>query len=225
MSAAQIIFVTGTDTEIGKTELAVHIARQLTRTGRAVLAIKPVESGCSALRPEQEDGVRLANATGQADPKQAWIRLKAPLAPPEAADLEGRSLDATSWINKIRALQDSADVILVEGAGGLLSPLTWDATAVDLIIALDAKVLIIAPDKLGTLNQTRLTLEHLLRHQASVVGVIFNEPEQHDSSTGRNPGALARLYPELRIGRFPRIPRSGAAPGAVASFTSWFVNP
>jgi len=225
MSLGSIIFVTGTDTEIGKTELGVHIAQQLSRRGVRVLAIKPVESGCDVLTPDQEDGFRLAKATGQEAPQRAWVRLKAPLAPPEAADLEGKSLDAADWINRIDALRQSAEIIIVEGAGGLLSPLTWDATALDLIQALKAKVLVIAPDKLGTLNQSRLTIEHLLRHDVDVVGVIFNEPATHDASTGRNPDALRKLYPTLRVGRFPRLTQPGTAPSDVEPFTSWFVAP
>src|SRR5688572_7236834 len=88
------VVITGTDTGVGKTVVAVGLARALAAAGRAVLAVKPVESGCGEpFAREDEDGVVLALATGQAKPKAALVRLRAPVTPALAAEHEKTPID------------------------------------------------------------------------------------------------------------------------------------
>ncbi|MHC4472552.1 MAG: dethiobiotin synthase [Planctomycetota bacterium] len=205
MSAPRIVLVTGTDTEVGKTVVGCGLARCLVGRGRRVVAVKPVESGCGPEPADSEDGVRLARAAGQEEPGTALTRLRAPLAPPVAADREGVRLDHHQWCRAIEELARHRDVVLVEAAGGLLSPSTWDADARDLAAALDAAALVVSPDRLGTLNHTLLTLEALGAGGVEVLGVVLNAPDSPDDSTGTNADALRRVAGPVRVAELPRL--------------------
>ena len=118
----RFVIVTGTDTGVGKTFVTEALARLLSRSHR-VVAIKPFESGVT---DEPGDGERLAAATGQKAPLHALVRLKEPLTPALAADREGVTIDFEAALASIRAHAEGADFALIEGAGGVLSPLTWE---------------------------------------------------------------------------------------------------
>lgn len=197
MLASRRLVVTGTDTEVGKTWVGCRLAEALRDGGAIVRAVKPLESGCAAGEPDPgEDGVLLARAAGQASPGAALVRLVAPVAPPVAAEREGRALDWEALVRSTREAVAGAQVALVEGAGGLLSPLTWDHTAVDLAKALEAEVLVVAPDKLGVINHVRLTLAALRAAGLTCPGVVLSAPEIADAATGANAASLGRL-PEV----------------------------
>lgn len=207
-----IVVITGTDTEIGKTEVGCGLATALCRAGARVCAVKPVESGVPSPAPDpREDGVRLARAAGQAAPGAAFVRLRTPVAPPVAADREGVTLEPARWLEQIAQRSAAVDITLVEGAGGLLSPLAWDLTAIDLARALDAHTLVVAPDRLGTLNHTRLTLQALRAARIPVAAVVLSAPATPDDSTGTNAEALRRIEPGLAIHRLPRVADSAEA--------------
>jgi len=132
------------------------------------------------------------------------FRFRDPVAPPEAADREGRQIDFEYLLRRVREYRDRADVLLVEGAGGLLSPLTWEQNAVDLAQALEARVLLVAADRLGTISHTLLALEKLELSQLEVLGVVLTAPEQPDASTGSNAAAISRLSGCSRLVCAPR---------------------
>jgi len=197
MPASRRFVVTGTDTEVGKTWVGCRLAEDLRGAGAIVRAVKPLESGCAAGDPNAgEDGVLLARAAGQASPEAALVRLVAPVAPPVAAQREGRPLDWEALMRSTRQAVEGAQVALVEGAGGLLSPLTWRHTAVDLAKALEAEVLVVASDKLGVINHVRLTLSALRAEGLKCPAVVLSAPEVPDASTGANVASLGRL-PEV----------------------------
>ncbi len=222
MSLAPVIVITGTDTEVGKTHLSVALAMALTTQGKRVIAIKPVESGFDEAHLEASDGARLARATHQAQPRSALTRLRAPLAPPVAADQEGVTLDPDAWLDQIAAARQAADLVLVEGAGGLLSPLTWEITALDLIEALDAQALVIAPNRLGVINHTRLTLTALAMVEARTLGVILNDVRAEDASTSSNLAALRRVCPDIPALRVGHAPEPARLIDALAPALAWF---
>ncbi len=203
--SARIVVVTGTDTEVGKTTVGVGLVTLLAARGRNVLAIKPVESGCAETPGPDEDGVRLARAIGQDEPRQALTRLRKPVAPPVAADEEGVALDHRAWCDRIRALAEDREIVLVEGAGGLFSPLTWEATTRDLATTLGASTLVVAADRLGCINHVLLTVEALRAEDVEMLGVVFSAPETPDESTGANAAALGRFAPDLRTASVPRL--------------------
>jgi len=218
---ARVVLVTGTDTEVGKTVVAAGLARALVRRGRRVAAVKPVESGCGEAPGETEDGVLLARAAGQDEPAAALVRLRTPVAPPVAAEREGRELDPGPWVETIRRLARDRDVVLVEGAGGLLSPLTWETTARDLGVALGADALVVAPDRLGCLNHALLTLEALRAAGLRTLGVVFGAPVAPDDSTGTNADALRRFAPDVRTATLPRLADPADAAARLEAVVEW----
>ena len=206
MTSNHLYIIAGTDTEIGKTTAACALLVALRSAGLTVRGIKPVESGTETQQSvDEEDGRRLAAAAGQSEPAEALQRLRAPLAPPVAADDEGVELRVEDWLDAIRHWRGEADITLVEGAGGLLSPLADGFDTRDLSQALDASVLLVAVDALGTLNHTFLTIEALEAAGCELAGVIFSAPETPDASTGRNAAVVARRFPDLPVVTLPRV--------------------
>ena len=203
------VVITGTDTGVGKTFVGCALARALVARGIQTLAVKPVESGCAELASTEEDGSLLAAATGQRQPLAALVRLEQPLAPPVAAALEGLELSLQDWVARIRALESAAledaaaaspapglpRITLVEGAGGLLSPLTATADTRDLIRALGAEALLVTANRLGTLNHTRLTFEALESEGMAVRAVVLSACEDPDASAASNGAELGRWLP------------------------------
>ena len=173
MPPERTFVVTGTDTEIGKTWVGCRLAEAWREAGRTVRAVKPIESGCAG---EGEDGQLLAQAAGQERPAEALLRLPDPVAPPLAAERAGVEPDWAELMERTRREIDAADVALVEGAGGLLSPLTWDRTALDLAHALDAAAIVVAPDRLGAISHVRLVLGALDQAGVACVCVVLSAP-------------------------------------------------
>ncbi len=152
----------------------------------------------------------LARATGQEFPRHALARLEEPVAPPVAAEREDVELDLEEWVETIRRAGAGADLVLVEGAGGLMSPLTRRHTALDLARRLDAEVVVVATDRLGTLNHTLLTLEVLRSAGLRCRTVVSCAPELPDASTGRNATEIAR-WGSVAVIEIPRTTVEDAA--------------
>jgi len=205
VTTTQFLLVTGTNTGVGKTWLACALAKDLSREKR-VVAIKPIETGGG------DDGEMLAMATGQASPKKALVTLKEPLTPALAADREGVKLDFDDLVARVRDAAKDADVVIVEGAGGLLSPLTWDSDATTLARALDAKVILVATDALGTISAV-----HTAAACCPPFVIVLTEPETRDASTGTNADALRRRLGSVRIVEIARNGDVSALAKVIAS--------
>lgn len=198
------VVITGTDTGVGKTWVGCALGRVLTESGCRVVAIKPVETGCSGPSGETEDGVLLARATGQREPLEAVLRLREPVAAPEAAEREGRRIDFVELVSRVEQYAAGADLTLVEGAGGLLSPISWEHTILDAARALEARVLLVAVDRLGTINHTLMALRILEQAGLGTAGVVLSAPAEPDASTGTNARAISRISGVSRIVCVPR---------------------
>lgn len=192
------LFVTGTDTGVGKTYLAALIARQLRSEGVSVGVYKPACSGSRVLpdgRQAWDDVEAHFEALGGLHPRERICPqcFRAPLAPPAAARAEGRTVDAPLLRTGADWWRGRVDALLVEGAGGLLSPLS-DADAVaDVACDLGFPLLIVARLGLGTINHTLLTLEAAERRGLMVAGVVLNRAPGDPSSLAdeTNPAELA----------------------------------
>ena len=204
--SAPILVVTGTDTGVGKTVVSAGLAKALVARGVRTIAVKPVESGVDALEPQDEDGVKLARATGQEAPTSALTRLGAPVAPPVAAELDDVALDDGLWTRAVLEAAMSADLVLVEGAGGLMSPLAWDTTLLDLAAIWGAEAIVVAANQLGVINHTRLTLAALRDAGVRARAVVLSEGLASDASMVSNAESLRRLEPDLPILELPRLP-------------------
>jgi dethiobiotin synthetase len=180
-----------------------------------------VETGCGVSPSENEDGVLLARATGQSEPRQALLRFRDPVAPPEAADREGRIIHFPDLVRQIRTHTADADISLVEGAGGLLSPITWEQNTMDLALAIEARVLLVAKDNLGTINHTLLALKALASNRLDPLGIVLLEPRQPDASTGTNAAAIGRLSGSSRIVCIPYTHEQHAGHERIKDIVDW----
>jgi dethiobiotin synthetase len=176
------LFVTATDTGVGKTHLTALIARSLIELGVRVGAYKPVCSGAEVAADGAitwNDVTVLSEALGGGVDAQRIcpLRLQAPLAPPVAARLESKRIDFQSLVEGTRWWNGRVEVLLVEGVGGLLCPLTETQTIADLAVALGYPLLIVTRLGLGTINHTLLTIEAARTRGLKIRGIVFNEAE------------------------------------------------
>ena len=167
--------VLGTDTEVGKTCVASGLARAMLEFGANVIAVKPVETGCQLGSALGQDGVRLAQATGQPKPRAALRRFREPVAPPVAAERQGETIEFADLITELRTALEGDCVGIIEGAGGVLSPVTWEHTMLDVVREFDARVILVSGDRLGTLNHTRMALRVLRTEEIPVCAVVLSE--------------------------------------------------
>lgn len=192
------IFVTGTDTGVGKTFVTAGVARLLRQQGCAVRVCKPVATGARKVgeRWLSDDTLQLADAAGQTGQWEAvtpWT-FPDPVAPPVAARRQKVTLELPALVAAVCQQQRGDAALLVEGVGGLLCPLTEQHTVADLAAALQLPLVIVARRGLGTLNHTLLTLEVAQGRRLPVAGVIVNEPERADDLAAEtNVAELRRL--------------------------------
>ncbi len=211
------LFVTGTDTGVGKTTVSIGLLRAARRRGLAPIPFKPVETGCD---PDPADAHALWHAAQPpVDPSAVCLySLRLPAAPHQAAEAEGVVVDLDRILTRAHDLTRRGDFLLVEGAGGLLVPYTRDATAVELAARLELPLLIVARTALGTINHTALTLREAARHGLPIAGLVFNrthsELQPHEDGNGP---LIARLTGQRALGTLPWIAGgAGNDPNALA---------
>jgi dethiobiotin synthetase len=167
------VFITGTDTGCGKTTVGCALARSVRATGRRVRVLKPIETGCA---PLPADALALAEAAGDDAPlaRLCPYRLGLPAAPEAAARAENVKLELETIARALHAARADADLVIVEGAGGLLVPIAPGLDMAGLASALDLPVLVAARAALGTINHSLLTLEAARARGLRVVGLAVS---------------------------------------------------
>jgi dethiobiotin synthetase len=198
------LFVTGTDTSVGKTAVSCAIAAQAHARRVSLAVMKPAETGCT---PEPLDALALRAAAGSADPLELICpyQFAEPLAPAVAARRAGKSLSIDYLVGCAKKLAANRP-LLCEGAGGLLVPYTERETCADLIAALGLPVLLVARAGLGTLNHTALTVEALRARKLRLVAVVLNRTSaQIDLSEQDNAAEISRLTGAQVIGPLPFV--------------------
>jgi dethiobiotin synthetase len=177
------LFVTGAGTEIGKTYVACALLGALRAQGVACDALKPVVSGFDETAPEGSDPARLLAVLGRpltaaSLARIAPLRFRAPLAPPLAARAEGLEINYDALLELCQIRGELAEgVLLIEGAGGVMSPLTETRTFLDLIEALRAPVLFVTGSYLGAVSHALTGLQCLAARQVRVAAVVVSESE------------------------------------------------
>jgi dethiobiotin synthetase len=196
-------FITGTDTGVGKTVLTALLARHLRERGVSAAALKPI---CSGGRGDARALRAAMNGALTPDEINPW-HFRAPLAPLLAARRERRRVRLADVLAHVRTMQKRFDVLLVEGAGGLLSPLGENFDSRDLIAALRATPIVVCPNRLGAVNQVLLTLAALPRSASCRARVVLMSPSKPDASTNTNVGLLAEFFDAKRIFELPWLGR------------------
>ncbi|OWJ98102.1 dethiobiotin synthase [Pseudomonas sp. A46] len=216
---ARAYFVTGTDTEIGKTTIAAGLLRAARRQGLSTAAAKPVASGCD----QTPDGLRNGDALALLGECSLPFRYEevnplafAPaIAPHLAAREAGVDLSVAALAAPVRqVLARGADFTLVEGAGGWRVPLAGAETLSDLPIALGLPVVLVVGVRLGCINHALLTVEAILRDGLVLAGWVANVVDPATSRLEENLATLAERLPAPCLGRVPRL--AEATPEAVA---------
>ncbi|MBI5198532.1 MAG: dethiobiotin synthase [Nitrospirae bacterium] len=205
------IFITGTDTGVGKTVIAGALAIALKDRGYSVGVMKPVETGCkkSGKRLIPSDAIFLKKASRSRDSLDLInpYRFKTPLAPAVASELEGVRIDISRILKAYHTLNKKHDIVIVEGAGGILVPVYKDYLFIDLIRDLTIPVVVVARPGLGTINHTLLTIRCAQEYGIPVIGFILNYSKdlKPDPSENTNPLVIKRLSNVPLIGIFPFI--------------------
>lgn len=192
------LIISGTDTGVGKTYVGCRIATALRESGVRVGAYKPVCSGAGELQsvPLRWDDIEaLWTATGALYPRERIGPqcFAAPVAPPVAARLEGRAVDPELLRTGIDWWRERVDILLIEGAGGWLSPMSERESFADLAADVCCPVLIVAADRLGMINHTLLTIESIQARGLPVAGIVINHLHRDaDASAATNAVELER---------------------------------
>lgn len=205
------LFVTGTDTGVGKTLVTGGLAACFREAGIRVGVMKPVETGCSVRGTKRTapDALFLRRMSGTSEPLHRIVpyRLRAPLAPQVAAQKEGVRIRPERIVRGYRSIASRHDLTLVEGAGGLLVPYTTTMRTLELILRLEVPVLVVARTGLGTLNHTLLTLECLARSGVCVLGLVLNNADgTRGPAEKTNPATLQRWSRVPLLGTIPHRP-------------------
>lgn len=193
------LFITGTDTGVGKTHVAAGIAEALARRSMDVGVMKPVETGCRTHggRMIPHDALRLKAAAEARDALSLInpYRFKAPLAPAVAAELEGKKINPRKILAGYQELCHRHDLMIVEGAGGILVPLTYDYTFLDLMRSCALPAIVVARPSLGTINHTLLTIKSLQQSGVTVAGIVINYAENRKIGQAErtNPRVIERM--------------------------------
>ncbi len=205
------VFVTGTDTGIGKTLVTCALSAFCSlRKGLDVGVMKPLEAGPtvhgSNLLPG--DAIRLKEASGSQD-NLSLINpycFESPLAPETASELEHLPIDLELLDGIYKQLKAGHDILYLEGAGGILVPIARNFFYVDLMKRWETRALVVARLGLGTINHTLLTCRYLTQAGIPIVGVILNDNDgSRDLAARTNPEMLARYLEAPLLGVFPHI--------------------
>lgn len=233
------IFITGTGTDVGKTYVTAALIRHLRQMGRSVEALKPVVSGFDPALPATSDPGVLLKALGFSVTPQdieqisPW-RYRAPVSPDLAAKREGQTIDVDGVITFCRtAIEQHRDILLIEGVGGIMVPLDDQRTVLDLMMALQLPLILVAGSYLGTISHTLTALDALFRRNLKVLATIVSETPNSTVPLADFVAAIARFanpvigLPRQRYGRTAgaETPPDEKAGRTVAAFDRIFSEP
>lgn len=180
------VFITGTDTGVGKTVVTAALAQYFSQRGIDIGVMKPVETGLSSPTAATSDAVRLKAAAAAQD-ELALIRpygLHTPVAPLTAARLERKPIRLATILSAYRRLREQHELLLVEGVGGVHVPLTKSADVLELVQRMELSVIVVGRVGLGGINHARSTIEALRQRKVPVIALVLNQ-------TVRVQGAIA----------------------------------
>ena len=194
--------ILGTDTEVGKTYVACRVIESLVREGVAVGAYKPVASGAPSL--EQSDGFKLWQASGQRGSLEEVTpqQFTAPFAPPIAAELENKRVSDKAIIDGVLHWASRCEILILEGAGGLMSPISWTMTNASLALELQFPIVLVSENRVGVVNQVLTTLVAARSIGLKVCSIVLNDVHQITKDSANSNERLLRKFLE----RYPDPP-------------------
>ena len=204
---SKAFFVTGTDTEVGKTAVCCALLEAARAAGLRTAAVKPVAAGCDG-RGRNEDALQLQACMTEtmAYSRVNPVALAEPVAPHLAAAHEGITLRVDELADLCRdAMAGDADLVLVEGAGGWRVPLGPRETLADLAAALQLEVILVVGMRLGCINHALLTAEAIRHDGLTLAGWVANEPGERMACYAENLDTLRALLPAPLLGEVPRL--------------------
>jgi len=202
------VFFAGTDTDVGKTYVASLAARVLFQHGIKLGVYKPVASGCYTEQGQliAEDAVSLWKSAGKplSLDEVCPQRFQAPLAPPEAAALENTQVNTKQLADGIEVWEQNSELVIVEGAGGLFSPLADGILNIDLAQQLNASVIVVAANRLGAIHQTLATCEGAAKRGVRPIGIVLCDPSgATDDSINSNSQQIEKYCSVPILGSIP----------------------
>ena len=214
------IFVTGTDTEIGKTRTSAALLHWCAQQGWRSAGFKPVAAGLEADGSNEDvEALRAAGSMELGSAEVGPLQFQAACAPHIAAALEGRAIDLPTLVQQARALAQRADVLVVEGVGGFCVPLTSDADTADLALALGYPVVLVVGLRLGCISHALLTAEAIRARGLPLAGWVANTLDPQMPHLQANLDTLrhefTRRHQAPCLGVVPRL--ADPTPAAVAA--------
>lgn len=203
----QSYFVTGTDTEIGKTAISCALLRAAAARGMSTVGLKPVAAGCDDAGQNEDALALMAAMTTDLPYEQVNpVALEAAIAPHIAADEEGRQMQASRLEGLCRgAMLGGQDLVLIEGAGGWRVPINHRETLADLAIALRVPVILVVGMRLGCINHALLTAEAIERDGLVLAGWVANQCGERMNRHEQNLDTLRGLLPAPCLGDVPHL--------------------
>ncbi|MBU6431860.1 MAG: dethiobiotin synthase [Nitrospirae bacterium] len=186
-SSLRGIFVTATDTGVGKTLVTSALVARLTQRGIDVGVMKPIETGVSRSTKAQSDGARLRRAAGSHDPivEVCPYVFRLPVAPLSAARAEGTTVQVATILRAFRALRKKHALVMVEGVGGVHVPITGTADVLDLVQRLRLPAIVVGQSGLGGINHALLTLHALRKKKIPILALVLNQLRPVHTNTAR----------------------------------------
>jgi dethiobiotin synthetase len=217
------LFITGTDTDVGKTVVATGLLAAAAKAGLRTAAIKPIAAGCEDTGSglQNDDALQLQAASSHPLPYQQVnpVALEAAIAPHIAAEEQGKTLSASRLVGYCRGLALlPVDLLLVEGAGGWRVPLNNRETLADVARELNCSVVIVVGLRLGCLNHALLTAEAVRRDGLQIAGWVGNIIDPQMPRLDENIATLHRLFNEPCLGVVPRL--TDLTPEQIGSYLS-----
>jgi len=225
------IFITGTDTGVGKTVVTSALGSLLKLSGLIVIPFKPIQTGTKLDATLDIEFIQKVMGTDYLVDTVCPYRFTEPLAPMVAAEIDREKIEIGEIIEVFNDLCSLADIVLVEGAGGLVVPINDNYYMADLALELGLELIIVTRPGLGTLNHTLLTTEYARRKGLGILGLVINNYPTNPSIDERtNPEMILKMTNEQIIGILPHDPEISAEEGgiskirelAVSSFTPEF---
>lgn len=200
-------FVSGVDTDAGKTYVTARIAAHLMKKGRDVMTQKPVQTGCVGMAEDLEAHRTVMGCGLTADDREGLTctyLFRKPASPALAARLEGKTIDPDAIDADTRELARRHDLVLVEGAGGLMVPLTDDLLTIDYVASRRLPLILVTTSKLGGINHALLSIEACKTHGVDLRVVIFNrlpgdEDVMADDSLTAIKKFTAKVFPNVQV--------------------------